>query len=114
MPKLKREIFARHTRFTHRFGDTDDPAQGNEYFDMKYLNGIKEANLNGKGRFTGQEKGLHTYTKPLSPIDKFSGSKASLSGPSMDMADEMADPVPASTMPRRTQGPLILRRKKGG
>ena len=111
MPRLKREMFMRPNRMTHRFGDGDDPLQAGQYFDAPYPNGIKEANLNGKGAFNGKTKGLHVYTKPMSPIDKFKDGKASLSGPRMDMADEMADPIPASTMPRRTEGPLISRRK---
>ena len=113
MPKLKREIFMRPVRMTHRFGDGDDPIQSGEWFNAPYPDGIKSVNLNGKGRFSNQTDGLRVYTAPLSPIDKFKDGKASLAGPRMDMADEMADPVPASTMPRRTQGPLILRRKKG-
>lgn len=114
MPTLKREMFLRPNRMTHRFGKSDDPLQANEYFEAPYPNGIKEANLNGKGRYGIKENGLHVYTKPFSPIAKFSGDNASLSGPRMDVADEMADPVPASTMPRRTQGPVIPRRKSKG
>ena len=110
MPKLKREMFMRPNRMTHRFGSGDDPLQSQEYFDAPYPKGIKTVNANGKGAFSGKTHGLHVYTKPLSPVN-VRGRDASFSGPRMDMADEMADPVPASTMPRRTQGPLILRRK---
>ena len=112
MPTLKKEMFMRPNRMTHRFGKNDDPLQSGEYFEAPYPNGIKEANLNGKGRFGIKEKGLHVYTQPLSPIAKFSGENASLSGPAMDMADKMADPVPASTEMRRTQGPSITSKKR--
>ena len=111
MPRLKKEMFARPNRMTHRFGKDDDPMQESEYFDAPYPDGIKTVNANGKGRFNGKSRGLHVYTEPLSPIAKASGGNASLSGPRLDMADEMADPMPASTMQRRTQGPLTLRRK---
>lgn len=112
MPKLKKEIFMRPVRFTHRFGDGDDPVMSAQYFDASYPNGIRSTQQNGKGGFTGQEKGLHPYTAPFSPIDKFKGGKASIGGPALDNADREADPVPASTQPRRTQGPLIRRRKE--
>ena len=112
MPKLKKEMFARAVRFQHRFGDSDDPLMASQYFDAPYPDGIKTVNANGKGGFTGKEKGLHVYTEPFSGIDKFRGGRASLAGPRTDQADAIADPVPASTQMRRTQGPLIHGRKK--
>ena len=113
MPKLKKEIFARATRFTHRFGDKDDPYQADQYFDAPYPNGIKSVNQNGKGAFNGKSKGLHVYTEPFSGVDKFKGGMASLSGPVLDSPDSVAETLPASTKMRRTQGPLIENTKKG-
>lgn len=111
MPTLKKEFFMRPNRMTHRFGDTDDPIQGAQYFEAPYPNGIKSVQINGKQRFNGKTHGLHVYTEPFSPVDKAKGGKASFSGPMMDMADKIADPVPMSTIMRRTQGPLNARRK---
>lgn len=114
MPKLKREIFLRPTRFTHRFGERDDPLMpvSAQTFAAPCVDGIKSVGQNGKGAFNGKQKGLHVYTEPFSPIDKFRGGKASLGGPTLDEADARTDPIPASTQPRRTQGPLIRRRKE--
>lgn len=112
MPKLKKEFFSRGVRFQHRFGDTDDPVMESQYFDLPVPNGIKTTNANGKQSFTGKEKGLHVYTEPFSGVDKFKGGRASLSGPKLDVADSIADPVPVSTVMRRTQGPLVRGRKE--
>jgi hypothetical protein len=111
MPKLKREMFARPTRFTHRFGDKDDPFQSSEYFDAPYPDGIKSVNQNGKGAFHGKQKGIAVYTEPYSGVDKAKGGKASLSGPRPDVPDAIAETAPASTKMRRTQGPNIKGKK---
>lgn len=113
MPKLKREIFLRPTRFTHRFGERDDPLmKGSEQtFDAPYPKPPKMAGTKG---FSIKDKGLHVFTEPFSPVDKFKGGKASLSGPRLDNADRVTDLVPQSTKERRTVGPLaeIRKRKK--
>jgi hypothetical protein len=108
MPRLKREIFMRPTRMVHRFGDGDDPwIQGDtEYFTAPYPNGIKTVNANGKQSFSAKTHGLSVHTEPLSPVSKFRGGKASLSGPKIDSADAIAEAVPPSTRERRTVGPL--------
>ena len=111
MPTLKKEMFMRPNRMTHRFGEKDDPIQSGEYFEAPYPNGIKSVNMNGKGRFSGKTKGLRVYTPPFSGVDKAKGGLASFSGPAMDIADEISDPVPASTLMRRTEGPMNHRRK---
>jgi hypothetical protein len=114
MPTLKREIFLRPTRFAQRFGEFDDPLQiGSEQtFDMKAPKGIQQTNLNGKGKFNSQTHGLEVNLPVFSPINKFKGGKASFSGPKMDVADGYGSPVPASTEPRRTQGPNWLAENK--
>ena len=112
MPKLKREMFSRGVRMQHRFGAKDDPLMPGEYFDAPYPDGIKSVNLNGKGRFRGQTHGLHVYTEPFSPVAKANGGNASLSGPRLDNADAISDPIPMSTEMRRTQGPFIKGKKR--
>jgi hypothetical protein len=112
MPKLKREMFARAVRMTHRFGDKDDPFQKSEYFDAPYPDGIKSVNQNGKGRYTGKEKGLAVFTEPYSGVDKARGGRASLSGPRPDVPDAVAETAPTSTKMRRTQGPNIKGKKE--
>lgn len=102
MPKLKKEMFARHVRFQHRFGDGDDPFMSGQYFDLPHPpNGIKTVSANGKGAFRGQQKGLQVYTEPMSGVDKFSGGKASLSGPKADVPDEIGERIPVSTARRK-------------
>lgn len=111
MPTLKREFFNRPTRFTHRFGEKDDPFQAEQYFDAPYPTGMK-TNSNGAGSFNSKTKGLAVYTEPFSGVDKFRGGKASLSGPLPDGPDSISETVPASSRPRRTQGPLWTPAKK--
>lgn len=107
MPKLKREIFLRPTRFTHRFGERDDPLMtGSEQtFEFKGPVGVKTSNGPAPSPFSIKDKGVSVYTEPFSPVDKFKGGKASLSGPRQDNADRVAETVPASTRERRTAGP---------
>lgn len=101
MPKLKKEMFARPTRFTHRFGDKDDKWQSDEYFSAPYPDGIKSVNQNGRGAFNGKERGLSVYTEPFSGVDKFKGGKASLSGPKPDVPDMMVERPPVSSARRK-------------
>lgn len=101
MPKLKKEMFARHVRFQHRFGDTDDPFMSGAYFDAPYPDGIKSVNMNGKGAFSGKQHGLQVLTEPMSGVDKFKGGKASLSGPKPDVPDEIGERIPVSTARRK-------------
>lgn len=100
MPKLKKEIFARPVRFTHRFGDGDDPhIMGNgEYFTAPYGNPMKAGGTKG---FHGKQKGLSVWTEPFSGVDKFKGGKASLSGPKPDLADQEVERPPVSTQRRK-------------
>lgn len=98
MPKLKKEMFARSVRMTHRFGENDDPVMGGEYFDAPYPNLPKGGGSKG---FTGKQKGLSVYTEPMSGVDKFKGGKASLAGPKPDIADMIAERTPISTKQRK-------------
>lgn len=103
MPKLKKEMFARPVRFTHRFGEGDDPhIMGNgEYFDAPYPTLLK---VKGSAGFNGKQKGLSVWTEPFSGVDKFKGGKASLSGPKPDIADETVERPPVSTQRRKVSG----------
>lgn len=104
MPKLKKEIFARQTRFTHRFGEKDDPITDGQYFDFKGPNGLKVSNSPMPKPFTGKEKGLHAWTEPLSPVHKARGGNASLSGPKLDYADAISEATPVGTRKRGPRG----------
>ncbi len=101
MPTLKKEMFQRPTRMTHRFGENDDPYMPSEYFNAPYPNGIKTVNANGKQAFSGKTHGLHPYTDPLSPVAKFRGGNASLKGPKLDEPDKIAERIPVSSIQRK-------------
>jgi hypothetical protein len=114
VPKLKKEIFARPTRFTHRFGDKDDPwVMPEQYFDFTGPSSPKAANAPKPGPFGIKDKGLHVHTPPQSPVSKFRGGHASF-GPQPDRADAIAEPLPPSTRERRTTGPTAEPLKKLG
>lgn len=108
MPKLKKEFFSRGVRFQHRFGDKDDPwVMPEQYFEMPSTpDGIKSVNMNGKGRFRGQQYGLHVHTPPQSSISKARGGHANIGGEKADAADTLAEAIPPSSKERRTTGPI--------
>lgn len=101
MPRLKKEIFMRPNRMTHRFGEGDDPYTSSQYFDAPYPNGIKTVNANGRLGFNIKQHGQHVYTEPLSPVAKFKGGNASLSGPALDVPDQVAERPPVSSVRRK-------------
>lgn len=117
MPKLKREIFMRPNRMTHRFGDQDDArVMPDEYFDLKIPVSPKAGSA--AKRFGVHEHGLKVHTPPQSPISKARGGHAAF-GKTPDKADTAAETVPPSTRERRTSGPLSesvteVKRRKGG
>lgn len=106
MPKLKKEMFLRGVRMVHRFGDPDDQnVMGqSEYFEF---NGPQPP-LSSRNRASQapdiQKNGLHVQTKPQSAVTKFRGGRASLSGPTLDVADSMAQTAPTSTKKRGPEG----------
>lgn len=106
MPKLKKEFFSKPVRFTHRFGDKDDPhVQGSEeYFSFEVPRGVKVANGATPKPFIGKERGLHVWTEPQSPVTKATGGRASLSGPRMDEADMLTEAIPVGTRKRGPKG----------
>jgi len=117
MPTLKKEIFMRPTRMTHRFGERDDPFQphSEQTFSALYVPPLpKPSRERAPTKLGIKTHGLHVYTEPFSGIHKFRGGNASLSGPTLDNPDAMADPIPASTEMRRTQGPVTPGKKKDG
>lgn len=105
MPKLKKEIFLRGVRMTHRFGDPDDQnvMGASEYFDFKGPNPMKSSN-SASQKLNIQSQGLHVPTKAQSPVTKARGGRASLSGPTLDVADSMAETEPTSTKKRGPEG----------
>jgi hypothetical protein len=102
MPKLKREMFLRAIRFTHRFGDPDDQnvQGGSEYFEFNGPQPPISARNHSSQALDIQKNGLHVPTKPQSPVSKFKGGRASISGPRLDVADVMAETPPTSTKKR--------------
>lgn len=103
MPKLKKEMFSRPVRFTHRFGDGDDPhVLPDQYFDFTGPVGVKAHNT--PKPFIGKERGLHVWTEPQSPVTKAKGGRASLSGPRMDKADMLTEATPVGTRKRGPKG----------
>ena len=107
MPRLKRDIFLRDNAMTQRFGSAtdDDPMRSasESSFDWKIPVSIKATSSSGaKGKLGGASKnGLSRFQPALSPVDKFRGGRASLSGPKPDYADEIANRIPMSTKARK-------------
>lgn len=104
MPTLKREIFMRPNRMTHRFGENtagNDPYTGGTFELPKPIITTSTPNRDGKGGANIQRDGLHVYTPPMSPIAKAKGGNASLAGPRLDLADEVVERPPVSTARRK-------------
>lgn len=98
--KLKRDIFHRGTRMTHRFGPVaeDDPLSLRETFrpDTPTFPELRSR------PFGVKSQGDYRYCEPLSPIVKPNGGrKASLNGPAPDYAGEAAATIPAGTVKRK-------------
>lgn len=101
---MKRDIFRRGTRMTHRFGPTenDEPFMPLATFDP----GIPlEPKKQHSKPLTMQQHGEYRYTPILSPIVKPNGTLASLNGPAPDVVDCVEMQVPASTKKRTTFDP---------
>lgn len=98
--KLKRDIFHRGTRMTHRFGPEteDDPIATRSTFRPD----VPTFPDSGSRPFSVKAQGDYRYCEPLSPIVKANGGrKASLNGPAPDAASEMAATPPAGTVKRK-------------
>lgn len=106
---MKRDWFRRGVRMQHQFGDTEkinDPL-GTSTFDPPDfpLPGAGMKRLTGTGYPCEiQEKGEHSYWPQRSPIQKPSGSMASINGPAPDAPQNVGFPIPVGT--KRRLGPL--------
>ena len=97
---MKREMFLRPMRMTHRFGEAeraDDPA-GTNTFDY---NGPLPGQSRRSRPLNMSTDGEHRYSEPRSGVQKFTGGAARLSGPAPDYASEMACQIPVSTRKRK-------------
>lgn len=103
MPILKREIFLRPNRMTHRFGeqtDGNDPF-GSGTFDLKSPTGKIHSTSTPEGRTGIKQNGVAKYYEATFPIAKAKGGDASLSGPTPDYAAAEAIRPPVSTARRK-------------
>lgn len=102
---MRRDIFKRATRMTHKFGATDainDPL-GMQTFD--FYGDQKRTRVGDLSRpghpSTVQQHGEHElFNPPRSPVQTPSGRFASKDGPAPDYAEGVAAPVPVSTKKR--------------
>lgn len=99
MPTLKKDLFQRGPRMTHRFGQlAKDDFIGTGTFELPLPDGVKRE---GTNQLLKTRCGQHDYYEPLSPVVKPNGVRASMNGPAPDPAGEWAVPVPASTQKRK-------------
>lgn len=100
---MKSDMFSPQVRMTHRYGEAekmDDPL-GGRTFDYKAPTPGESLR---SGPLTVQTHGEHRYQQPMSPVEKFRGGCASISGPAPDLPSAVAFVVPASTKARRHHG----------
>lgn len=103
MPTLKREIFLRPNRMTHRFGEAigrGDPL-GAESFELNAPKGLRSTNSGHIGRTGIKQNGINRYSESLSAIEKPRGGAASLNGPAPDYAGMVVERPPVSTARRK-------------
>lgn len=98
--KLKREIFRRGTRMTHRFGPNTSP----DPFDSSSFDpGFPIApNVRHSKSLEVQREGEYRFLDPQSPVvSTKTGRAASTNGPAPDLSDPIAQTVPSNTVKRR-------------
>lgn len=102
---MKRDIFRRGTRMTHRFGEceNDEPFMPLATFDPKFPTGVTARR--GSPPLNIQTHGEHRYTPIMSPVVKPGGGVASLNGPAPDEVDRVEMAIPANTKKRTTFRP---------
>jgi hypothetical protein len=107
MATIKRDIFRRGVRMTHRFeeavnaGDPFNPGT----FEMPWPKRPDALSEQAPGRpCEVQRDGEHMYREGSSPVCKPNGSAASLNGPTPDLPQIFGMPVPVGT--KRRLGPL--------
>jgi hypothetical protein len=96
---MKRDIFSRAPRFTHKFGELEersDPMQKNTFnFPSPKFPQSKSRQLHV------QQHGEYSYRPESSPVCKANGGYATLNGPAPDHAEEAARPIPVGTKKRK-------------
>jgi len=102
---MKRDIFKRAIRMTHKFGETEainDPLGANTFdFYNKYKRTRTSDHTAPSPSCTVQQYGEHeTFNPARSPVQKPGGGLASNSGPAPDWAESIGAPVPVSTKKR--------------
>jgi len=98
MAQLKREFFRRPARMTHRFDGDDAPFTSREFDDAtpRTLRNRRSPPLEV------QAHGEHVWIEPQSPVVTPAGRKTSINGPSPDVPDAIAQPIPAGTKKRKS------------
>jgi hypothetical protein len=99
---VKREIFRRGVRMTHRFGELEgqnDPL-GSGTFDPKFPERMDT--LSSKP-LESCSLGEHQFREATSPVCKPNGGCASINGPAPDYAEMLARPFPVGS--KRRLGP---------
>jgi hypothetical protein len=100
--RIKKELFNRGVRMQHKFGDLvdrGDPIQ-KDTFDPMFPRSLSTRHGNELHQY---QKGEHSYREDPSPVVTPSGRRASFNGPSPDVAEEIARPIPVGT--KRRFGP---------
>lgn len=98
---MKKEWFRRPFRMVHRFheGEREDTPLGLSIFDPEVP--ISPNKLRSKP-LSVQRHGEYRCLDPMSPIvSTKNGKVASMNGPSPDLADPIAQTIPASTVKRK-------------
>lgn len=103
---MKRDVFKRGTRMTHKFGETEDindPVQRNTFPFFEDQKCVRPERLSEFGHSCEvQDYGEHEMFNPArSPVQKPNGQFASNNGPAPDMAEGIAAPIPFSTKKRK-------------
>lgn len=99
---MKRDIFRRGPRFTHRFGEAearDDPF-GDSTFDMDKPMFPQRRSSPIEVQNFGERNNFFNHAAP-SAVKKAKGGFASLEGPAPNLPAEIGGQVPASTKKRR-------------
>lgn len=102
---MKKDIFRRPQRMTHKFGETekiDDPLGGATFDFYEQHKRTRTTDLSRRGTpCTVQGYGEdRVFTAPRSPVQKPGGGLASVAGPAIDYAEMLARPMPVSSKKR--------------
>lgn len=103
---MKRDIFNRGVRMTHKFGETekiDDPFNTGTW-DPPWPKSVGELSKPGHSCEIG-EYGVHSYRPDSSPVQKPGGDMAVTNGPNPypDLPEMLGRPIPVGTKRRLGQ-----------